>query len=382
MWSHPQLTCCGFTAFIVLGFVLLARVPSVGFSVLPAAASTSCRSTSCCLQWRREYFRRSRPRAIICTSRARGRAISAEIYGVDPAITTVLPSPFDPQHVQHRAPDRALPRRSTGTVGVGDDGIALLFVANELHRKGVCSGTRGLGARLAMTDLTLHLIGTYASKRVRRDHRAPGLDASRSLPRRDRRRGLVVRRSGLVGTSHAVRAVRSRIVEALASGVPVITTRVAGAAEAVQHGVRAHPGRPVRRVRAHIADSSRSCFRISERRNEGGSGSHVGRCVHSRPRDGTRRLSRSCYLTSSSGVGNRAYLPPCSLKCARVTVFCSSVITSRQSRFLQEWKVGSHAFLQFRERSSADDSFPGNAGGRFVGCISTRTVLWRPLAAS
>jgi UDP-glucose:(heptosyl)LPS alpha-1,3-glucosyltransferase len=181
-----------------------------------------------------QYFRRSRPRAIICTSRREVDDL-AELYGVDPAITTVLPNPFDPQmfNIGRRADCRTEAR---ARLGVGDDGIALLFVANELHRKGFAQAL----AALAMVDddrLTLHLIG-----------RTPPTAYDAIIDRL----GLAgrVRYHGatddvgwwLGGTDLLLLPTQYEpfglvIVEALASGVPVITTRVAGAAEAVQHGV-------------------------------------------------------------------------------------------------------------------------------------------------
>ena len=61
-----------------------------------------------------QYFRRGHPRHILCTSRREVDDL-ARLYGVDPALTTVVPNPFDPERFNagRRERDRAGARRRT-----------------------------------------------------------------------------------------------------------------------------------------------------------------------------------------------------------------------------------------------------------------------------
>ena len=180
-----------------------------------------------------EYFRRSHPRDILCTSNREVEDLH-RLYGVDPALTTVVPNPFDPErfNLERRQRHRAEARSE---LGIEEGELAVMFIANELQRKGF---GQALEAMSLMGDerLTLHVVGKaglgpYQSlirrlglaERVR--YHGPSTDVGWHLSAAD----LMVLPTqyepfGLV------------IIEALASGVPVVTTRLAGAAEAVQHG--------------------------------------------------------------------------------------------------------------------------------------------------
>jgi UDP-glucose:(heptosyl)LPS alpha-1,3-glucosyltransferase len=182
----------------------------------------------------RQYFRAAHARAIICTSH-REVADLAEIYGVDPAITCVLPSPFDPEmfNADRIATCRAEAR---ARLGVEDGGVALLFVANELHRKGFAEALAAL-AEVGDDRLSLHIVGrtppTGYSATIARlglTHRVHYHGATDDV-------GWWLAGADLLLLPTQYEPFGMVIVEALASGVPVITTSVAGASEAVQHGV-------------------------------------------------------------------------------------------------------------------------------------------------
>ena len=81
-----------------------------------------------------QYFRQGHPRHILCTSNREVEDL-ARLYQVDPALTTVVPNPFDPERfsAERRTKDRTEARLD---LGIGQHELALVFIANELHRKG------------------------------------------------------------------------------------------------------------------------------------------------------------------------------------------------------------------------------------------------------
>jgi glycosyltransferase involved in cell wall biosynthesis len=179
----------------------------------------------------RAYFRSARPRAVICCSE-RERQDAHDLYGVASDRLHVVPNGFDHRvfHVGRR--DERGRRRAE--LGLDDASIALLFMANELHRKGFAQLLRAVataGGSFRIEVVGRADIAPYASEidrlglsgRVR--WHGPTDDAAGwyaacdllVLPTQYEPFGLV-------------------IVESLATGLPVITTRLAGAADAVEPG--------------------------------------------------------------------------------------------------------------------------------------------------
>lgn len=181
----------------------------------------------------RIQFRECSARLVICTSTREVDDLE-RFYGLDPSRTAVLPNPFDPDlfSIERRKTHR---EEARAALGVRPGQLAVLFVANELHRKGFGQTLQAMAA--AKNDrLSLHLLGRAAP--------GPYQHLIDRLGLRDR-----VRYHGptgdvgwwMAGGDALVLPTQYEpfglvIVEALASGLPVLTTQVAGAAEAVQHG--------------------------------------------------------------------------------------------------------------------------------------------------
>jgi UDP-glucose:(heptosyl)LPS alpha-1,3-glucosyltransferase len=211
----------------------LGRPVPVGHLSVPARARYLMPRHLALLALERQCFALAHPRTLICTS-PREVADLVDLYGVDPASTSVVPNSFDPAlfNVDRRHELRSTVRER---LGVANEEIAVFFVANELHRKGFAQLLRAT-SMLDDSRLSIHVLGrtSLGSYRPliqelrlgdRVHHHGPTEDVGwwyagadlLVLPTQYEPFGLV-------------------IIEALAAGVPVVTTRVAGAAEAVRPG--------------------------------------------------------------------------------------------------------------------------------------------------
>jgi UDP-glucose:(heptosyl)LPS alpha-1,3-glucosyltransferase len=182
----------------------------------------------------RAYFTDRRVEALI--------AISSNVaddlvrwYDVDPERVRVIPNGFAPDefNVARRDRERDLMRSK---LGIGDQEVALLFVANELHRKGFGVLVRALGA-LRDDRLSLHVVGKAPLDPYQTEIEAAGLsDCVRYHGPTDDVGGFFAA-ADLFVLPTQYEAFGLVIVEALAMGVPVLTTAVAGASHAVVPGV-------------------------------------------------------------------------------------------------------------------------------------------------
>jgi UDP-glucose:(heptosyl)LPS alpha-1,3-glucosyltransferase len=181
----------------------------------------------------RHFAGRNYQRIIATTPRVRDDL--GRLYGVAADDVEIIPNGFSPSEFNpvHRASQREAMRRS---LGLGPDQLALLFVANELERKGyatILSAMRQLGRH----DLRLLVAGRVSAKRVKELAQAAGLTDQ----------VLALGPSGDVGALHAAgdllvlptqyEAFCLAILEALGSGLPVVTSSVPGAGDAIVPGV-------------------------------------------------------------------------------------------------------------------------------------------------
>ena len=185
------------------------------------------------LRLEHDYFVNHRPRAILCTSEREVDDL-IRLYAVPSELLHVVPNGFDGTlfSAARRAEQRDAMRAS---IGAADEDIVVLIVANEWHRK-------GLGP-------LIEAIGTLNDPRVRLD--LVGMKSPDDYRPLAQRLGLADRMrwhgpSADVGRFHAAADVFALpttyepfglvIVEAMASGLPVITSRLAGAARAIEAG--------------------------------------------------------------------------------------------------------------------------------------------------
>jgi glycosyltransferase involved in cell wall biosynthesis len=157
------------------------------------------------------------------------------LYDVPRSTIEVVPNGFDP--LQCNPTRRAELRIQTrAAVGATEEDVVLLFVANELHRKGLGVLLEAV-ARLRDRRFRVDVVGRMPLDAFRSQIDALGL-------------GTRVHHHGPVediGLAHAIadvlvlptqyEAFALTIVEAMASGLPVITTSVPGAGDRISHGV-------------------------------------------------------------------------------------------------------------------------------------------------
>lgn len=181
----------------------------------------------------RDYFARGHPRLIMCTSQREADDL-ARLYGVSEDVMRVVPNGFDAGafNLNRRRIDRDPVRAE---IGARADDKVVLMVANEWHRKGL--------------GVLLDAVARLADPRVRID--LVGKNPPTDYVRRATRLGLGDRfhwhgPSTDVGRYYAAADVFALptvyepfglvIIEAMASGLPVIVSTLAGASAAITDG--------------------------------------------------------------------------------------------------------------------------------------------------
>ena len=210
-----------------------ARTIQMGRVTVPARVRFAMPNHRVLLAMESEYFRRSHPRAILCTSKREVDDLQ-RLYRVDPALTTVVPNPFDPSGSVSSA-GTGTGEAARADLGVGPDQLALMLVANELHRKGMGQAVEALA--LDGDDRKhLHVVGKAGLGPYQALIHRLGLDGRVHYHGPSRDVGWQLAAADLMVLPTQYEPFGLVIVEALASGVPVVTTRLAGASEAVQPG--------------------------------------------------------------------------------------------------------------------------------------------------
>jgi UDP-glucose:(heptosyl)LPS alpha-1,3-glucosyltransferase len=200
---------------------------------VPAALRRALLRHQVLLRLERDYFVNHHPRAIICTSE-RDVAHLQRLYGVSADLIHLIPHGFDGA-VFSPARRAALRAEVRNEIGARPDDVVVLMVANEWHRKGL--GTL-LDAVAALGDprVRLDLVGAKSPEDYRPLAQRLGL-ADRMRwhgPTRDVARFHAAADVFALPTTYEPFGLV--IVEAMGSGLPVITSRLAGAASAIDDG--------------------------------------------------------------------------------------------------------------------------------------------------
>ena len=180
------------------------------------------------------HFRERNYSHIIATTLEVQRDLQA-FYGVPAEDVTIIPNGYSPNEFSEskRLASREETRRS---LGINEDEVVALFVANELDRKGFDTILRAMRLLDHKTVKLLVVSRVPAATVLRRAHNAGVGD-----------RVLACGHTDDVARYHSAadifvlptqyEAFCLAILEALASGLPVVTTRVPGAADAIREGI-------------------------------------------------------------------------------------------------------------------------------------------------
>jgi len=181
-----------------------------------------------------KHFKRRAYKKLIATTSA-VRDDLGRFYGVPAEDVVIIPNGFNPEEFSphRRSEHRAAMRKK---LGLKPDQFALLFVANELERKGfktILGALRAMGRR----DVRLIVVGSPPTAMV--SHMAAHHGVAEMV--------IAAGSTSHVADYHAAadlfvlptqyEAFCLAIIESLGSGLPVVTSTVSGAGDAIQPGI-------------------------------------------------------------------------------------------------------------------------------------------------
>lgn len=180
-----------------------------------------------------DYFVRRKYRKLIALTPA-VRSDLMRLYGVPAGDVVVLPNGYEPREFgpHRRDRDRGSVR---ARLGYRDEDRVVVFVANELERKGFGPLLRGV-ARLGRPDVHLLVAGRVSPGPYAAEIESLGLGGRVRFVGSATDVGAYYAAADVFALPTEYEAWGLVIVEALATGLPVLTSRLAGASAAVREG--------------------------------------------------------------------------------------------------------------------------------------------------
>ena len=172
------------------------------------------------LEW--DYFCRHRPRRVVAVSQALAEDIH-HYYRVPEDVITIIPNGFDPNQCN---PERraALRAQRRAEAGINDDAVVLLFVANELHRKGLGVLLDAV-ARVDDERVQVHIVGRTPLDKFMAQTNSLGITGQVRYHGATADVGLFHALADLLVLPTQYETFAIAVLEALASGLPVIVPK-------------------------------------------------------------------------------------------------------------------------------------------------------------
>jgi UDP-glucose:(heptosyl)LPS alpha-1,3-glucosyltransferase len=182
----------------------------------------------------REHFAKRQYSKVIVTTTDVQRDLE-RLYNVPPHDVEVVPNGFNPSefNLEMRLIQRT---RVRAHLGITDDTFVLLFAANELERKGFYTLVRAM-SRLRETKVVVLVVGRYDTAEAQKVVNVHQLDNQIRLCGSTSNIAEFHSAADAFVLPTKYEAFCLAILEALGSGLPVITTRVPGAYNAIVENV-------------------------------------------------------------------------------------------------------------------------------------------------
>jgi UDP-glucose:(heptosyl)LPS alpha-1,3-glucosyltransferase len=200
---------------------------------VPAAARRLLLRHQVLLRLERDYFTNHRPRLVICES-PREIEDLGQIYGVPPEIMRMMAPGYDGSLFSTERRDE-LRGEMRDAIGANHDDIVVLMVANEWHRKGLGVLIEAV-ARLPDRRIRIDLVGPKDPVDYRPLAARLGLTDRLHWHGASSDAGRFYAAADIFVLPTVYEPFGNVIIEAMATGLPAVASKLAGAASAIDHG--------------------------------------------------------------------------------------------------------------------------------------------------